>query len=78
MKRKLDDVLFKRICATGKREEFVDLIDNLRERKGANAEFERLEIPGGTDKAPEDPLVVTREPIQRFVLRGFSSHPHFY
>ena len=61
MKRKLDDVLFKRICATGKREEFADLIDNLRERKRANGEFERLEIPGGTDKAPKDPLVVTRE-----------------
>ena len=61
LKRKLDDVLFKRICATGKREEFADLIDKLREGKTAGAQFERLEIPGGTDKAPDDPLVVNRE-----------------
>lgn len=64
-------MLFKRICATGKREEFADLIDNLRKR--ATAEFERLEIPGGTDKAPTDPLVVTREPIQRFYLKKINS-----
>ena len=66
MKRKLDDVLFKRICASGKREEFADLIRNLRSNKGDNPEFERLEVPGGTDKAPKDPLVVSRSVIQRF------------
>ena len=66
LKRKLDDVLFKRICASGKREEFADIIANLNSNKGENPEFERLEVPGGTDKAPKDPLVVSRAAIQRF------------
>jgi hypothetical protein len=61
LKRKMDDLIFRRICQLGKKNEFSDLIDRLRADEDGNAVvIAELDVPGGSGKMPEVPRVLSK------------------